>query len=190
MKPHQIIGNYCQLYGVTVPEIDYSETQFFVAVSHECAKVMHWRGPSALLGRIVCEAMKRGVVIYVHNGWDVGELETNMGQTLRPEKARHATGAEHRTPVPLGDFRAGTAGAPAQETPETRVPPHLQRQFRHEPLRSYARHPHRGSRAGGLIYTARYTRLAEGFPAGVAWQTIGASVRCAFFITTINHLRP
>ena len=69
MKPHQIIGNYFQLYGVTVPEIDYSETQFFVAVSHECAKVMHWRGPSALLGRIVCEAMKRGVVIYVHNGW-------------------------------------------------------------------------------------------------------------------------
>ena len=69
MKPHQIIGNYCQLYGVTVPEIDYSETQFLVAVSHECAKVMHWRGPSELLGRSVCEAMKRGAVIYVHNGW-------------------------------------------------------------------------------------------------------------------------
>lgn len=69
MKPHQIIGNYCQLYGVTVPEIDYSETQFFVAIAAGRTKVMRYRKPSALLGRVVCEAMKRGVVLYVHNGW-------------------------------------------------------------------------------------------------------------------------
>ena len=69
MKPHQIIGNYCQLYGVTVPEIDYSETQFFVAIASDRTEVMRYRKPSVLLGRIVCEAMKRGVVLYVHNGW-------------------------------------------------------------------------------------------------------------------------
>lgn len=69
MKPHQIIGNYCQLYGVTVPEIDYSETQFFVAIAAGRTEVMRYRKPSALLGRVVCEAMKRGVVLYVHNGW-------------------------------------------------------------------------------------------------------------------------
>ena len=174
MKPHQIIGNYCQLYGVTVPEIDYSETQFFVAVSHECAKVMHWRGPSAFLGRIVCEAMKRGVVIYVHNGWVKLLTWENWKQTwakLFVPKKRD-TQPEPNTVLPYRSeiFEQGQQERPRKETPETRVPPHLQRQFRHEPLRSYARHPHRGSRAGGLIYTARYTRLAEGFPAGVAWQ--------------------
>ena len=39
MKPQQIIGNYCQLYGVTVPEIDYSETQFFVAIASDRTEV-------------------------------------------------------------------------------------------------------------------------------------------------------
>lgn len=69
MKPQQIIDNYCRLYGITVPEIDYSETQFFVTIASDRTEVIRYRKPSALLGRIVCEAMKRGVVLYVHNGW-------------------------------------------------------------------------------------------------------------------------
>lgn len=69
MKPYKVIGNYCRLYGVAMPEIDYSETQFFVAISSGGARVMRFCTPSKLLGRVVCEAMKRGTVLYVHNGW-------------------------------------------------------------------------------------------------------------------------
>lgn len=69
MKPYKIIDNYCQLYGVTMPEIDYCETRFFVTISSGGAQVMYLREPSRLLGRVVGEAMKRGTVLYVHNGW-------------------------------------------------------------------------------------------------------------------------
>lgn len=69
MKPSQIIDNYCRLYGVTMPEIDYSETRFFVTISSGGAQVIYLREPSRLLGRVVGEAMKRGTVLYVHNGW-------------------------------------------------------------------------------------------------------------------------
>lgn len=69
MKLSQIIGNYCQLYGAPMPEIDYSETRFFVAIAASRTEVMRYRQSSRLLGRIVCEAMKRGIVLYVHNGW-------------------------------------------------------------------------------------------------------------------------
>lgn len=194
MKPHQIIGNYCQLYGVTVPEIDYSETQFFVAVSHECAKVMHWRGPSALLGRIVCEAMKRGVVIYVHNGWVKLLTWENWKQTwakLFVPKKRD-TQPEPNTVLP---YRSEIFEQGQQERPRKKPQKHGFRRTFNANFAMNLYGPTRGIRTevlgqGGLIYTARYTRLAEGFPAGVAWQTIGASVRCAFFITTINHLRP
>lgn len=69
MKPYKVIDNYCRLYGVTMPEIDYSETQFFITISPDLAQVMYVRKPSKLMGRVVCEAMKRGTVLYVHNGW-------------------------------------------------------------------------------------------------------------------------
>lgn len=69
MKPYKIIDNYCRLYGVTMPEIDYTETQFFATISPAGAQVMYLRKPSKLLGRVVGEAMKRGTVLYVHNGW-------------------------------------------------------------------------------------------------------------------------
>lgn len=69
MKPHKIIDNYCRLYGITMPEIDYSKTQYFVAIAADRTEVMRYGKPSRLLGRIVCEAIKRGTVLYVHNGW-------------------------------------------------------------------------------------------------------------------------
>lgn len=69
MKPHNIIDNYCRLYGVTMPEIDYSLTQYFVKISSVGVEVLHLRKPSKLLGSIVGEAMKRGTVLYVNNGW-------------------------------------------------------------------------------------------------------------------------
>lgn len=52
-----------------MPEIDYSETRFFVTISSGGAQVMYLREPSRLLGRVVGGAMKRGTVLYVHNGW-------------------------------------------------------------------------------------------------------------------------
>lgn len=69
MKPHKIIRKYCRDYKVATPEIDYSETRFFVTISPAGAQVMCLHQPSRLLGRVVCEAMKRGTVLYVHNGW-------------------------------------------------------------------------------------------------------------------------
>lgn len=68
MKPYKIIDNYCQLYEVTAPIIDYSETRFFVAISSEGATVLNMHGKSQLLGRVVCNAMKQGTVLYVHDG--------------------------------------------------------------------------------------------------------------------------
>lgn len=69
MKVQKIIDNYCRLYGATMPEIDYSQTQYFVTFSPDGAGVLYLHKPSALLGRIIGEAMKRGTVLYVHNGW-------------------------------------------------------------------------------------------------------------------------
>lgn len=69
MKPHKIIDNHCRLYGVTMPIIDYRETQFFIIISPDGAGVLYMRKASKLLGRVVGEAMKRGRVLYVHNGW-------------------------------------------------------------------------------------------------------------------------
>lgn len=69
MKPQKIIDYYCRLYGVAVPIIDYSNTQYFVTISSEGASVLYLRRGSKLLGRIVGEAMKRGTVLYAHNGW-------------------------------------------------------------------------------------------------------------------------
>lgn len=69
MKPHKIIDNHCRLYGIPMPVIDYSETQYFVTISSDGASVLYLRKPSKLLGRVVCAAMKRGKVLYVRNGW-------------------------------------------------------------------------------------------------------------------------
>lgn len=33
MKIRKIIDNYCRLYGVTMPEIDYGEPQYIVTIS-------------------------------------------------------------------------------------------------------------------------------------------------------------
>lgn len=69
MKTQKILDNYCRLYGVTMPEIDPTQTHYFVTFSADGARVLHIHKPSELLGRIVCGAMKRGTVLYVHNGW-------------------------------------------------------------------------------------------------------------------------
>lgn len=69
MNPHRIIDNYCRHFKVAPPEIDYLETQFFVTISPAGARVLYMHKASKLLGRIVCEAMKQGTVLYVHNGW-------------------------------------------------------------------------------------------------------------------------
>jgi hypothetical protein len=69
MKPQTIIDNYCRLYGVTMPVIDHSETQYFVTLSRDGAGVLYLHRATKLLGRVVGEAMKRGTVLYVHNGW-------------------------------------------------------------------------------------------------------------------------
>lgn len=69
MKPQKIIDNYCRFYGVTMPALDLAETQYFVTISPAGAEVLYLRKPSKLLGRVVGEAMKRGTVLSVHNGW-------------------------------------------------------------------------------------------------------------------------
>lgn len=69
MKTQKILDNYCRLYGVTMPEIKGAETHYFVTFSPDGADVLYMHKPSALLGRIVGGAMKRGTVLYVHNGW-------------------------------------------------------------------------------------------------------------------------
>lgn len=69
MKTQKILDNYCRLYRVTMPEIVPAETQYFVTFSTDGADVIYMHKPSPLLGRIVCGAMKRGTVLYVHNGW-------------------------------------------------------------------------------------------------------------------------
>lgn len=81
MKPYTIIDNYCRFYGITAPEIDYTEARVFVAISPAGAHVLYLRRPSKLLGRIVCEAMKRGTVLYIHNGWVKPLLWDQWSQT-------------------------------------------------------------------------------------------------------------
>lgn len=69
MKTHKILDNYCRLFGVTMPEIEPTQTHYFVTFSADGVGVLYMHKPSALLGRIVGGAMKRGTVLYVHNGW-------------------------------------------------------------------------------------------------------------------------
>lgn len=69
MKTKKILDNYCRLYRVTMPELDPTQTHYFVTFSADGAGVLYMHKPSELLGRIVCRAMKRGTVLYVHNGW-------------------------------------------------------------------------------------------------------------------------
>lgn len=69
MKAQTILGNYCRLYGATMPEIDVAQHDYFVTITPDGASVLYLHNASKLLGRIVGEAMKRGTVLYVHNGW-------------------------------------------------------------------------------------------------------------------------
>lgn len=69
MKACDIIGNYCRFFRVPMPKIEYSETRYFVAICPEGARVLYMHQASKILGRVVCEAMKRGTVLYVNNGW-------------------------------------------------------------------------------------------------------------------------
>lgn len=69
MKAQTILGNYCRLYGATMPEIDSTQMDYFVTISPDGASVLYLHKASKLLGRIVGEAMKRGTVLYVRNGW-------------------------------------------------------------------------------------------------------------------------
>lgn len=68
MKPHKIIDNYCRLYGVPVPDIDYSKTRFFVIINSGGASVRYYGSAPQLLGRVIGHAMKNGTVLYVNSG--------------------------------------------------------------------------------------------------------------------------
>lgn len=58
----------------------------------------------------------------------MGELEKTLGAALRPQKARHAPGAEHRTPVPLGNLRADAGHAQIPQTVKAGIRAHIHRQ--------------------------------------------------------------
>lgn len=83
MKTSNIIDNYCQrYYKVKPPEINYAAPQYFVTISPEGAGVLYLhKDATPLLGRIVSEAMKRGTVLYVHNGWVTPLLWEKWSQT-------------------------------------------------------------------------------------------------------------
>lgn len=68
MRAKDIIGNYCLLYGITMPECDLSQNHYFILIDSSEARVVSYQR-SKLLGQVVCSAMKRGVVLHVHNGW-------------------------------------------------------------------------------------------------------------------------
>ena len=94
MKPQTIIDNYCRLNGVAVPVADRSETRYFVAISSDGVRVLYLRNAPKLLGRVVCEAMKRGTVLLVENGWVTPLTWENWGLTwerLFAPKARNKT---------------------------------------------------------------------------------------------------
>ncbi len=95
MKPHKIIDNYCRLYGVTMPVIDHSQTQYFVTFSPgEGARVLYLHKASKLLGRVVGRAMKRGTVLWVHNGcvrpltWE--NWQTTWARLFVPKRRNNA----------------------------------------------------------------------------------------------------
>lgn len=68
MKAKDILDNYCRLYRVAMPEINYTETHYFVTISPDGAEVLYLRKASKLLGQIIGAAMKRGTVLHVRNG--------------------------------------------------------------------------------------------------------------------------
>lgn len=68
MKAKDIIGNYCHLYGVTMPSIDLSKTEYFVMIDSSQVRVQTYQR-STLLGKVISSAMKRGIVLHVRNGW-------------------------------------------------------------------------------------------------------------------------
>lgn len=68
MKAKDILDNYCRLYRVTMPEINFAETQYFITISPDGANVLYLRKASKLLGQIIGAAMKRGTVLHVHYG--------------------------------------------------------------------------------------------------------------------------
>lgn len=103
MKPHKIIGDYCALYGITMPEIDYSVTQFFVTISSGGASVLQLHEPSKLLGNVVCSAMKRGTVLYVNNGYARLITWENWKKTwakLFDPKKRETAPEPNKSPAP------------------------------------------------------------------------------------------
>lgn len=106
MKPYKIIDNYCRLYGVSAPVIDYSQPQFFVTISPAGAKVMCLREPSRLLGRVVCEAMKRGTVLYVHNGWVKPLLWEKWNQTWERLFAQKNTKSKAPSPKTTRPYKS------------------------------------------------------------------------------------
>lgn len=69
MQAQKILDNYCRLYGVTMPIIDPTQTEYFVTISHDAAGVLYLHKASKLLGRIVGGAMRKGIVLLVRNGW-------------------------------------------------------------------------------------------------------------------------
>lgn len=76
MELLKTIGEYCQLYRVTMPNCDLSEFNGFVAIDSTEARVLRYQ-QTKLLGQVICAAMKRGAVFYVNNGvivalhWDM-----------------------------------------------------------------------------------------------------------------------
>lgn len=103
MKTQKILDNYCRLFGVTMPEIEPTQTHYFVTFSADGVGVLYMHKPSALLGRIVGEAMKRGTVLYVHNGWVKPLTWETWKQTwakLFAPKARKTAPEPNTSPAP------------------------------------------------------------------------------------------
>lgn len=104
MKVSQIIDNYCQrYYKVKPPEINYAAPQYFVTISPEGAGVLYLhKDATPLLGRVVCEAMKRGTVLYVHNGRVAPLLWEKWSQTwerfFAPKKKNKAPEPNYMRP--------------------------------------------------------------------------------------------
>lgn len=69
MQTQKILDKYCRLYGVTMPIIDQTQTEYFITISADTASVLYLHKASKLLGRIVGGAMRKGIVLFVRNGW-------------------------------------------------------------------------------------------------------------------------
>ncbi len=91
----EYVGYYCQLFGVTMPDCDLSQGDFFLLFSPSEVRVLDNRR-SKLLGQIVGSAMKSGVVLHLRDGvakgleWDTWRAfwRDNFAPVVKARKNR------------------------------------------------------------------------------------------------------